>query len=74
MVSNNDNELVKTIQKERPELSYWDKTKNVGYALKHFFWDKYFNPEEYERMETAHKYLKVYKKYYPKYTQINNQQ
>lgn len=64
-----DNEFVKIIQKERPETTPTEKVINVFKALKHIVWDRWFNREEYERIELARNYLKVYNLFYPMYKQ-----
>lgn len=66
------NDLVKTIQKPRPQQGYAERVINVLRSLKHHTWDKHINPEKYERMETARKYLKSYKLFYPLYKNVQD--
>ena len=59
-----DNELSKTVLKKRPELSIYERLCNICRALKHHTWDRYYNTEEYKRIEAARLYLKVHNTFY----------
>ena len=66
-----DNELVKIIQKPRPKQTYYEKIKNFYLAVKHLTYDRYFNREDYDRIEAAHKYYTVYNTFYPRWRRLN---
>lgn len=62
-----DNELVKVVKshRENPVKQTWGEfICSLGKAIKHFTYGRYYNTEEYQRVEAARKFVKVYDLFY----------